>query len=126
MPFVASERTDRRSRDSIMGFADSRAAAWWNLREMLEPQSGLDLALPPDDQLTADLLAPKWEDQAGAIRVEAKREIRKRLKRSTDAGDAVVQAFWTVTRATRAAPWIGHGTSRWSPARASVFGSRGA
>jgi hypothetical protein len=30
----------------------------------------------------------------GKVQVESKDEIRKRLGRSTDSGDAVVQAFW--------------------------------
>ncbi len=93
--FVASERTDMRTRGGQLGFTMVRDAAWWNLREMLEPGSGFDLAIPPDDQLTADLLAPRWEEVSGGkIKVEAKKEIRKRLERSTDMGDAVVQSFW--------------------------------
>lgn len=46
----------------------------------------------------ADLCAPRWRmvkrADGGIIQVESKDEIRKRLGRSTDAGDAVVMAFW--------------------------------
>lgn len=46
--------------------------------------------------LVGDLTAPHWRVSAGGkIQVEAKEEIFKRLKRSTDSGDAVVQSFWT-------------------------------
>ncbi len=76
-------------------FADIRSAAWWNLREMLDPSRNPTLALPPDDDLTADLTAPRWEERAGAvIKVEKKDDIKKRLGRSTDFGDAVVQSLW--------------------------------
>lgn len=93
--FVASERTDMRTRGGQLGFTAVRDAAWWNLREMLEPGSGFNLAIPPDDQLTADLLAPRWEEVTGGkIKVEPKKEIRKRLERSTDCGDAVVQSYF--------------------------------
>lgn len=72
-----------------------RAAAWWNLREMLDPDSGLEVALPPDDALTGDLTSPTWRVMSGGrIQIESKDDIRKRLGRSTDDGDAVVQAFW--------------------------------
>ena len=71
-----------------------RSWAWWNLREMLDPANGMDLALPPDDLLTGDLLAPKWREVSGArIQVESKDDIGKRLGRSTDNGDAVVYAY---------------------------------
>jgi hypothetical protein len=35
---------------------------------------------------------------SGAVQVESKDEIRKRLGRSTDDGDAVVMAFWARAR----------------------------
>jgi len=50
--------------------------------------------LPPDDTLTGDLTAAHWRVQSGSrILVESKDDIRARIGRSTDAGDAVVQAF---------------------------------
>lgn len=104
--FVASNKTDLRSRGGQMGFDRTRSAAWWNLREMLEPGSGFDLAIPGGkayEQLTADLLAPRWEEGTnGRIAVEKKSSIKKRLKRSTDQGDSVVQAFFM----TRVAPKV--------------------
>jgi hypothetical protein len=101
--FVAANRTDLRTRGGQFGFKMVRDAAWWNLREMLEPGSGFNLAIPPDEQLTADLLAPTWSEEVGGkIKVEQKPEIKKRLGRSTDAGDSVVQAFFM----TRVAPKV--------------------
>lgn len=93
--FNASERSDRKDRSGELGFVNARAAAWWNLREMLDPDSGLAVALPPDDLLTGDLTAPTWAVMSGGrIQVESKKDIKKRLGRSTDDGDAVVMAFW--------------------------------
>jgi hypothetical protein len=93
--FVASAGTKRRDATGTQGFRNLRGAAWWNLRELLDPALGATLALPPDDDLTADLATPRWEPVTGAkIVVESKDDIRKRLGRSTDAGDAVAMACW--------------------------------
>ena len=93
--FNASAGTKRRDASGELGFSNCRAAAWWNMREMLDPASGHDVALPPDDRLTGDLTAPHWRVMSGGrILVESKDDIKKRIGRSTDDGDAVVQAFW--------------------------------
>lgn len=94
--FVASEKTTRLDASATFGFINKRAAAWWNLRELLHPDTGEGLTLPDDPELLGDLSAPKWREAAGGrIQVEAKVDIRKRLNRSTDVGDAAVMAFWT-------------------------------
>jgi hypothetical protein len=93
--FVASERTTRRDRTGTFGFINKRAAAWWNLRERLDPDMGDDIALPDDPTLIGDLTAPTWREAAGGkIQIESKADIKKRLGRSTDTGDAVVMALW--------------------------------
>ena len=116
--FVASERTNRKDKSGEFGFPNKRSAAWWNLREMLDPQNGEDLALPDDDLLLGDLTSPRWREAAGGkIQIESKDEIRKRLGRSTDSGDSVVMAFfdqhmgrkihgWTPDQdLSRSSPW---------------------
>lgn len=95
IPFNAAEATTRTDKSGRVGFVNKRAAAWWNLRELLDPDGDGLLALPPDDKLIGDLTSPKWRVMAGGkIQLESKDDIRKRLGRSTDDGDAVVQAFW--------------------------------
>ena len=94
IPFNASEGTDLKDRAGILGFTNQRSAGWWTLREMLDPASGEDIALPPADLLTGDLTAPHWRVMSGGrIQVESKDEIQKRIGRSTDDGDAVMMAF---------------------------------
>lgn len=86
---------DRMDKARIWKFADLRSAAWWRLREMLDPNSEYEIGLPPDDDLTGDLVAPGWKAVSnGRIKVESKETIRDRIKRSTDAADGVIQAFF--------------------------------
>jgi hypothetical protein len=93
--FHGSGATKRRDATGELAFRNQRAAAHWNLREMLDPDAGLDVALPPDDKLTGDLVAPHYRIVSGSrIQVEEKAEIVKRLHRSPDDGDAVVMAMW--------------------------------
>ncbi len=65
------------------------------MRELLNPENGSLIALPPIPELIGDLTTPKWAEVAGGkIKVESKEDIKKRNDgRSTDYGDAVVMAF---------------------------------
>jgi hypothetical protein len=93
--FNASAATEAKDRSDELGFVNTRAAAWWNLRERLDPAYGATLALPADDALTGDLTAPRWKvTSGGKIQIESKDDIRKRIGRSPDDGDAVMQAVW--------------------------------
>lgn len=93
--FNAAEKTDRLDITGELGFTNVRSAAWWNLREILDPANEIQPALPPDDLLIGDLTSPHWRVLSGGkIQVESKDDIRRRLGRSTDDGDAVVQAYW--------------------------------
>ena len=66
-----------------------RDEAWFSFSEKL-----VELDLPPDEDLAADLLAPRYSlDSAGRRVVESKSETKRRLRRSPDRGDAVVMSF---------------------------------
>lgn len=93
-PFVYTLETSTGAyRTNSVAHRNCRSAAWWGLRELLEDG---DIDLPDDDDLAAELAAPRWQVTAsGKVKVESKDEIRKRLGRSTDKADAVIQAFWT-------------------------------
>lgn len=93
--FNASESSERKERSGELGFTNKRSAAVWLLGEMLNPLYGATLALPPDDLLLGDLCAPHYSMTSnGRIQVESKDDIRKRIGRSPDSGDAVMQACW--------------------------------
>ena len=72
-----------------------RSQMWWQLRNDLE--AGL-IGLPRDEELFADLVTPRYEVRLQKICVEEKKEIKKRLSRSPDKGDAVVYWNWIRVR----------------------------
>ncbi len=87
--------TTEKTADGTMAFFNERARDWWRLREALNPNAEVPLALPPDQTLKADLCTPLWfrRQSSGEIQVESKLEIIKRLHgRSPDRGDAIVMA----------------------------------
>ena len=93
-----AEGSSAMTRDGSFGFKTKRSEMWWMLREALDPDYGMDIALPPDTKLQADLSAPTYSVKPGEppkIYVEAKDEMKKRLGRSPDDGDAVVYS-WAV------------------------------
>lgn len=87
----ASEYSDR---TGTFEMRNLRAEAYWRLREALDPESGDTLALPPDSELLADLAAVRYKVTPSGIQIEAKEEIRKRIGRSVDKGDAVALALY--------------------------------
>lgn len=73
-------------------FVNARAEMWWALREAL--QAG-DIHLPDDRKLAGDLTNVKFSyDSRGRIKLESKDDIKKRLGRSPDRGDALAIANW--------------------------------
>ena len=77
-------------------FANARAEAAWRLRDALEARK---LPLPPDESLHEELLAIEWGvDAQGRIAIEAKDDIKARLRRSPDRADAVILLAWEVYR----------------------------
>jgi hypothetical protein len=71
----------------------NKRAEWhWRMREALDPRSGIDLAIPPDPMIRADLAAARYELTARGIKIEDKDEIKKRIKRSPDKGEALMYA----------------------------------
>lgn len=94
-PFSAASYSTRYDKSGELGFVDRRSAAWWHMRELLDPQYFNSIALPPDDELLRELTTPLWKvTSGGKIRVESKDTIAKRLDgKSTDSADAVVMVF---------------------------------
>jgi hypothetical protein len=105
-PFNGANHSSAATRDATkLRFVNKRAEVWWRFRQALDPnqEGGSDIALPPDDELKADLASPHWELTARGIQIEAKSDIRARIGRSPGKGDAVVMAFAEGNRAVKRA-----------------------
>lgn len=80
-------------------FANMRAYLYWALRDALDPKFGIDLSLPPNDELMQELTEIHWEiKSSGDIIIEDKEKIKKRLGRSPDYADALVNTFYPVKK----------------------------
>ena len=73
---------------------NKRAEIHWKFREALDPQHGDDIALPPGNELRADLCAARYKIVVGGIQVELKDDIKQRLGRSPDLGEAILLAAY--------------------------------
>lgn len=98
-PLNVGNRTSLRDSSGQIDFYNLKAAATWKLRDALDPGKGASLCLPAEGKeaelLAAELSAPRWKTMAGGkMVIETKDDVRKRLGRSPDRGDAVVLANW--------------------------------
>lgn len=93
--FHGGSATKWRDHSGELSFANKRAAAWWHVRDLLTPAYELGLTLPLVDELAGDLTTPTWRHgPRGAIYLEAKDDIKARIGRSPDHGDALAMACW--------------------------------
>lgn len=97
--YTGAASTTATDHSGEFGFNNTRSAAYWHLRELLDPAKPADEAimLPPKQELLADLTTPTWRIITGSppkIAIETKDDLVKRLGRSPDFGDAVVMAYW--------------------------------
>lgn len=125
LAYTGAAKTKIRTRDREWGFVNVRSAAYWRLRELLDPAFGAELMLPPDELLLADLTTPTWDVTTGVpprIRVETKDDVTARLGRSPDRGDSVAMAYWAENLASSAvhSPAHAHGQGK----AASRYGRR--
>lgn len=94
MPYIAGEKAIDSER-----FLNRRAETWWMIREALKKD---EMALPPDDKLAADLTNIKYTyTSKGQIKLESKDDVKKRLGRSPDRGDALAIALAALHQPTK-------------------------
>lgn len=86
-------KADGISQNGMLQFANLRAMMYWRFREALNPENGENICLPPSHALRIELCEGRWQLASGKVQMEAKDQIKKRLKRSPDLADAVVQAW---------------------------------
>ncbi len=89
----AAEKSFATDRSGRLKFFNQRSELYWKMREALDPANNTGIALPPDDQLLADLCAPVWRLQSSVIKVESREDIIKRIGRSPDWASAYILAL---------------------------------
>lgn len=101
--YVAKSKTDPPA--PLFRMRNVRAEMYWRFREALDPDGGADIALPPGNEIVADLCAARYKVLAGGvIQIEEKDAIKQRIGRSPDVGEAVMLAWLKNHK-----PPIGHG-----------------
>lgn len=93
-PVNVGSGSSRKDKSGQFEFANLRAEAYFALAYALDPTSGENISLPQSRTLRADLCAPRYKIVSGKIHLEKKEDIKKRLGRSPDEGDAVVLAWY--------------------------------
>lgn len=114
-----AEGSTARTRDGVYGFVNKRSEVIWRFAEALDPNQpgGSIIQLPQDPALIADLCAVRYSivpyKGKSCIKVETKEEVRERLGRSTNRGDAV-QISWSigVTGSNFQGGWAGRSTDK--------------
>jgi hypothetical protein len=93
--YKGSEGSKQSTDDKTLKFANKRSQTIWRFREALDPAQpgGSPIFLPNDTQLLADLTATRYQVRNGKIHMESKEDIKKRLGRSPDDGDAVTMCW---------------------------------
>lgn len=96
--YKGSQATAKRTKDGSLPYFNTRAAAYYALREALDPDQpgGQRVILPPDPELFADFCSIRMDDKCpdNMIKLEPKKDLVKRIGRSTNKSDAVVMAWW--------------------------------
>ena len=92
----AARGSTEQTADGLFGFFNYRAEMVWRMREALDPANAVQIDLPPDPKLKADLCAYRWTRVRGPkkalIKIKLKDEMKVELGRSPDDGDAVIMA----------------------------------
>ena len=88
-----SEKANSLDKSGRLSFFNLRSQLWWQMREALDPEADNGIALPDDNDLLAELCAPRWELSGMTIKVESRDDIVKRVGRSPDRASALALAM---------------------------------
>ena len=95
IPFNPAEGSEYRDKSRKLKMRNKRAEMYWRMRDALDPVAGDDIALPPSTELLADLCSARYEVSSAGVKVEDKEEIKARIGRSPDIGEAVMMCNFT-------------------------------
>lgn len=100
VPVNASSASEYRDRSGKLKMRNVRAEYYWRMRDALDPEFGDDVALPPGNDLVADLCSARYENTVSGVKIEEKDDIKKRLGRSPDKGESILLANYIPLKKT--------------------------
>lgn len=104
--FIESSASDQPDR-----YYNTRAEAYWEGGKLM---ADMQVAAKFDAELFDDLTTAEWENRGGRILIEDKKDIKKRLGRSPDKGDAFLIGLWALARAKRVEDYKANtSTAKW-------------
>jgi len=91
------EGTDMRDTSGRLAMANTRAGAYWRVREMLAPDSDNPIALPDSAWLRRQLAAHRWRPSPRGVIIEDKDSVKRKLGgQSPDDADAIAILIWVL------------------------------
>jgi hypothetical protein len=95
VPINEASASEYRDKSRVLKMRNTRAEMYWRMRDALDPSDGQDIALPPGNDILADLCSAHYTVTAAGVLVEDKEEIKKRIGRSPDKGESLLFANMT-------------------------------
>ena len=92
VPVNAASGSDYRDKSGMLKMRNMRAEYYWRMRDALDPADGSEVALPPGNEILADLCSARYKLTTSGVLVEEKDEIKKRIGRSPDKGESILYA----------------------------------
>ena len=94
--FMQGGPGDLQTLENTSKFLNLRAALYWILRKLLDPDRGLPIMLPPDNALRSELIVFTYNLRGGKMVMQDKKEIEDLLGYSPDRADAVAMSIRTI------------------------------
>lgn len=91
-PINVADGSNYRDKSGKLKMRNLRAEIYWRMRDALDPERGEDIALPPGNDVLADLCSAKYKVTTAGVLVEPKEDIKARIGRSPDKGEALLLA----------------------------------
>lgn len=91
-PVNVADGSNYRDKSGKLKMRNLRAEIHWKMRDALDPANNPTMALPNDPEILADLCAAQYKVTSAGVLVESKEEIKARIGRSPDVGEAIMLA----------------------------------
>jgi hypothetical protein len=93
-PVAFGGKSEYKDKSRKLSFANMRAEGYWRIREALDPELGINLAIPDDPELRTELKAHRWELHNTVVRINKKDDVKEKIGRSPDSSDALAYAMF--------------------------------